>query len=96
MVTLSTLQGERRSAIIDLAEKHGARNVRVFGSVARGDNREASDVDFLAEFDKGRNLFDLIAFRLDLCDLLGANVDVVTPGSLRYIRDNVLAESRPI
>jgi predicted nucleotidyltransferase len=81
---------------MQLADKHGARNVRVFGSVARGENRETSDVDVLAEFDEGRTLFDLIAFRLDLCDLLGTNVDVVTPGSLRYIRDSVLADAKAI
>jgi predicted nucleotidyltransferase len=96
VVTLSTLQGEKRNAIIQLAQKHGAHNVRVFGSVARGENHDASDVDFLAEFDKGRTLFDLIAFRLDLCELLGADVDIVTPASLRYIRDKVLADARII
>jgi predicted nucleotidyltransferase len=96
VVTFDTLAREKRSAIVQLAEKHGARNLRVFGSVARGDNSEASDVDLLAEFGKDRTLFDLIAFRLDLRDLLGVNVDVVTPGNLRYIRDNVLAEARPI
>ena len=96
VLTLSTLQDEKRHAIIQLADRHGARNVRVFGSVARGDNREASDVDLLAEFDKGRTLFDLIAFRLDLCELLGTNVDVVTPGSLRYIREKVLSEAKAI
>jgi predicted nucleotidyltransferase len=52
-------------------------------------------VDFLAEFDEDRTLFDLIALRLDLCEL-GTNVDVVTPGSLGYIRDRVLAEARAI
>jgi len=81
---------------MQLAGKHGARNLRVFGSVARGENGEDSDVDVLAEFDKGRTLFDLIAFRLDLCDLLETNVEVVTPGSLRYIRDSVLADARTI
>ena len=96
MVTLDTLRGEKRAAIIQLAHEHGATNVRVFGSIARGDNRENSDVDLLAEFDKGRTLFDLIAFRLDLCELLGTNVDVVTPGNLRYIRDRVLAEAKAI
>jgi uncharacterized protein len=96
MVTLDTLQGEKRAEILRLGEKHRARNIRVFGSVARGENREESDVDFLVEFDKGCTLFDLIGLRLDLKDLLGVEVDVVTPNSLRYLRDRVLAEARTL
>jgi predicted nucleotidyltransferase len=68
----------------------------VFGSVARGDNRETSDVDLLVEFDKDRTLFDLIDLRLDLRDLLEVEVDIVTPNSLRYLRDSVLAEAKAI
>jgi len=96
MVTLDTLRREKKAAIVQLAGQHGARSIRVLGSVARGDSREASDVDFLVEFEKGRTLFDLIGLRLDLRDLLGVEVDVVTPGSLRYLRDRVLAEAQPI
>ena len=96
MVTLEALRGERRAAIVELAAKHGARNIRVFGSVARGITHEASDVDFLVEFENGRNLFDLIGLRLDLRDLLGVDVEVVTPNSLRYIRTRVLNEAEPI
>jgi len=96
MVTLNTLRQEKRAEILRLAETHGARNVRVFGSVARADNREDSDVDLLVEFDTGKTLFDLIALKLDLESLLGAKVDVVTPNSLRYIRDQVLAEALPL
>ena len=96
MVTLDTLRREKRAEILHLAQVHGAREIRVFGSVARGDNREESDVDLLVDFDKGRTLFDLIGLRLDLKELLGAEVDIVTPGSLRYMRNRVLAEARPI
>ena len=96
VVTFDTLAREKRPAIVQLADKYGARNLRVFGSVARGDNSDSSDVDLLVEFGKDRTLFDLIAFRLDLRDLLGVNVDIVTPGNLRYIRENVLAEARAI
>jgi len=96
MVTLDTLRREKRTEILRLADMHGGRNVRVFGSVVRGDNRDESDVDFLIEFDTGRTLFDLIGLKLDLQDLLGATVDVVTPNSLRYIRDRVLAEAQPL
>ena len=93
MVTLATLRGEKRAAIYQLGEKHGARTMREFGSVARGDNQESSDVDLLVEFERGRTLFDLIGLRLDLRDLLGAEVEIVTPGSLRYLRDRVMTEA---
>ena len=96
MVTLNTLRGEKRAEILRVAEVHGARNIRVFGSVVRGDNRDDSDVDLLVEFKEGKTLFDLIGLKLDLQNLLGATVDVVTPNSLRYIRDRVLAEALPI
>jgi predicted nucleotidyltransferase len=96
MVTLNTLRGEKRAEILRVAEVHGARNIRVFGSVVRGDNRDDSDVDLLVEFEEGKTLFDLIGLKLDLQNLLGATVDVVTPNSLRYIRDRVLAEALPI
>ena len=96
MVTLNTLRQEKRAEILRLAETHGARNVRVFGSVVRADNRQDSDVDLLVEFDTGKTLFDLIGLKLDLENLLGVTVDVVTPNSLRYIRDRVLAEALPL
>jgi predicted nucleotidyltransferase len=96
MVTLEALRGEMRAEILRVAEVHGARNIRVFGSVVRGDNRADSDVDLLVEFEEGKTLFDLIGLKLDLQNLLGATVDVVTPNSLRYIRDHVLAEALPI
>ena len=96
MMTLDTLRGEKRAEILRVAEAHGARNVRVFGSVVRGDNRDDSDVDLLVEFEEGKTLFDLIGLKLDLQNVLGATVDVVTPNSLRYIRDRVLAEALPI
>ena len=57
--------------------------------------RRATSI-FFVEFDKERNLFDLIGFRLDLGDLLGAEVDAVTPHNLRYLRDRVLAEAKPL
>jgi len=96
MLTLDLLRREKKSAILGLAGKHGARNIRVFGSVARGDNGESSDVDFLVEFEEGRTLFDLIDFRLDLRELLGVDVDIVTPNSLRYMREPVLAEAKSL
>ena len=94
--TVVTFESLRQSnpAINVIAAKYGARNLRVFGSVARGTNRPDSDVDFLVDFEPGRTLFDLIGLRLDLSELLGASADVTTPDSLRYIRESVLAEAR--
>lgn len=96
MITLNILRHQKRAEILRLSERHGARNVRVFGSVVRGDNREDSDIDLLVEFDEGKTLFDLIGLKLDLQELLGATVDIVTPNSLRYVRDRVLAEALPL
>ena len=96
MVTLESLRREKKPDILRLAEMYGAHDVRIFGSVARGDNRDDSDIDFLVEFDKGRTLFDLVGLRLDLQELLGATVEVVTPNSLRYIRDRVVAEAQAL
>src|SRR6266446_7027151 len=97
MVTLETLRVEKRSEILRLAELHGCRNVRVFGSVATGENRAASDIDFLVDLDEGRNLFDLGGFLADLQDVLASNVDLVEARCLHpYIRDRVLAEALPL
>lgn len=83
MVTLNTLRQDKRAEILRLAETHGARNVRVFGSVVRADNREDSDIDLLVDFDPGKTLFDLIGLKLDLESLLGAKVDV---GHAQHLR----------
>ncbi len=77
-----------------IAGKHGARKVRIFGSVARGEADAASDLDFLVEMEPGRSLLDLGGLLMDLQDLLGCRVDVVTEKGLRErIRDRVLKEA---
>jgi len=87
----------KRKAILSLAAKHGACNVRVFGSVARGEARPASDVDFLVEFKKNRSLFDHIGLIQDLEDLLKRKVDVVEDRLVHwYIRDRVFREAVPL
>jgi uncharacterized protein len=96
MITLDTIRLEKRAEIVRLGELYGAREIRVFGSVARGDNTPASDVDLLVEMDQGRTLFDLAGFVADVQDLLGVRVDVVTAGGLRYLRDQILSEAVPI
>jgi uncharacterized protein len=87
----------RRSDILRIAARHGARDVRVFGSVVRGQAGEASDVDFLVRLDDDRSLLDHVALMQDLEDTLGCRVDVVTDRALhRAIRDRVLAEAVPL
>ena len=81
---------QKREEILRIAHGHGARNVRVFGSVARGEAKPGSDVDVLVEMKPGRSLLDIIAIKQDLEDLLGRKVDVVTEAAVSpYIRDAV-------
>jgi predicted nucleotidyltransferase len=88
---------EKRSEILQAAAKRGAYNVRVFGSVARGEAGSESDIDLLVDLEPNRSLFDLGGLLADLEDLLGCHVDVVTEKGLHwYIRDRVLLEARPL
>ena len=87
----------RRDDILRTAARHGARSVRVFGSMMRGESGAASDVDFLVVMEPGRTLLDHVALVQDLEDLLGRHVDVVTEGSLhRSLRERILAEAMPL
>jgi uncharacterized protein len=91
---IAELLQSKREDILRIAAKHGAREVRVFGSVARGDARPESDVDFLVEFEPGRSLLDHAGLLLELEQLLGREVDVVTNRGLRHrIRERVLREA---
>ena len=95
-ITAASLRS-RRTEILEVARKRGARNVRIFGSVARGDAGPNSDVDFLVELEPGRGLLDHAGLMLDLRALLGCDVDVVTDRGLRpRIRDRVLLEAVPL
>lgn len=86
---------ERRAEVSAVARRHGARNVRVFGSVARGEERPESDIDLLVDLDADRTLLDLAALTSDLRSLLGVDVDVATLDLLKprvreqAVRDNV-------
>jgi len=93
-MTLAELRTSKREVIVGLVARRGAHNVRVFGSVARGDNDPDSDVDFLVDLDPGRNLSDLGGLLMDLEAALGARVDLVTERGLRpRVRERVLAEA---
>lgn len=96
-MTLEYLQTVKRDEILEAASRRGARNVRVFGSVARSQAGPENDVDFLVDLDAGRNLFDLGGLLEDLREMLGTSVDVVDARSLNpRIRDRVLAEAEPL
>lgn len=86
-----------REAIYRAAALHGARDIRVFGSVARGEERDTSDVDFLVALEPGRTLLDLTRLELQLEGLLGRRVEVTTEAELREpIRTTALQEARPV
>ncbi|MHB8398137.1 MAG: nucleotidyltransferase family protein [Candidatus Limnocylindrales bacterium] len=93
-MTTEQLVKSKRAEILRIAAGHGARSVRVFGSVARGEADEASDIDFLVEMEPGRSLLDLGGLQVELESLLGRPVDVVTVRGLKArIRSTVLREA---
>jgi len=93
-MTIEQLLQEKREEILRIAASHGARNIRVFGSVARGEADDQSDIDFLVEMETGRSLLDMGGLLMDLRDLLGRDVDVVSERGLKQrIRDRVLKEA---
>jgi hypothetical protein len=93
-MTLEQLLHEKREEILCIAARHGARNVRVFGSMVRGEANQARDIDFLVEMEPGRSLLDLGGLQVELESLLGRRVDVVTVRGLKArIRDRVLREA---
>jgi predicted nucleotidyltransferase len=85
---------KNRNKILETAARYGASNVRVFGSVARGTDDEASDIDFLVNLAPDRSLFDLGGLLYELHQILGVEVDVVTEDGLRArIREDILSEA---
>ena len=94
---LKELLREKREDILRLAAEHGAKHVRIFGSVARGEADDQSDIDFLVDMEPGRSLLDMGGLLMDLQNLLGCRVDVVsTKGLKTRIRDRVLTEAIPV
>lgn len=86
-----------REAIRRIAASHGAHRLRIFGSVARGEGRPDSDLDLLLELEPGRDLLDLVAIKLDIRELLGRDVDVVTEASISpYMREGILRDAVPL
>jgi predicted nucleotidyltransferase len=87
----------RREEILGYAAEHGARNVRVFGSIARDEPGAGSDVDLLVEMEPGRSLIDLVGLWQDLEDLLGTHVDVLSEGGVSpFLRERIYADAMPL
>lgn len=94
MISYDELLQSKRDDILRIAARYGAYNVRIFGSVARGEADEQSDIDFLVDMEPKRSLLDLAGLLVDLEELLGCKVDVVPEDSLRKrIKDRVLKEA---
>lgn len=94
---IALLLNANRVEILRLAGQHGARNVRLFGSAARGEATAASDLDILVDFESGRSLLDRIALIQDLEDLLGIDVDVVTERAVhRELQADIVRNAQPL
>lgn len=87
----------KRPAILEIAHRYGARDIRIFGSVARGDQTETSDLDLIVRFDTGRTLFDQGGLLMELQDLLGVKVDIISERGMRpRFREQVMKEAVPL
>lgn len=93
-MAISRVVEQERATILEPAKKHGACNVRVFGSASLDEAGPESDIDILVDLEPSRSLLDLGSLLMDLEELLGRKVDIVTEKGLRwYIRDKVLKEA---
>ncbi len=96
-MTIKETLAFHRTDVLGIAKQHGAKRVRIFGSVARGTANASSDLDLLIELELGRTILDIVAIKQDLEELLKCHVDVVTEASVSpHIMEAVLAEARDI
>jgi hypothetical protein len=96
MTTLDLLR-DNKPAILAIAARHGARNVRVFGSAARGEDRPDSDIDFVVEMADDRSLYDLIGLQQEVERLLGRRADVLSEDGIHpRLKKRILSEARPL
>jgi predicted nucleotidyltransferase len=88
---------EKRQEVLQIAERYGVRNIRVFGSTVRGEDRPDSDIDLLVRMEDARDLFDFIGFKLDIADLLGKKIDLISENGIHHLlRERILHEARPL
>lgn len=90
---LGSLLHQQRERILEIAARHRGSRVRVFGSVARGETKAGSDIDFLVDFEPGSSLFDLLHMTDELEQLLGRRVDVISTGGLKERDDRIRTEA---
>lgn len=87
----------KKEELNSLAQKYGAHNIRIFGSVARGEETEGSDIDLLVEMDEDASLLDLSLLKNDLEDMLGKTIDITTPPALHpMLAESILKEAVPL
>ena len=88
---------QKKKEILLVAQQHGIVNIRIFGSIARGDDNLQSDVDLLVDLEQRRTLFDLGGALIKLQDLLGRKVDIVTERGLHwYLKEKIMKEAKPL
>ena len=96
MTTLEQIRA-KRSEILAIAERNGVENLRIFGSVARGDDRPDSDIDFLGDVKRGHKLLGLYGCQVELEEYFGRKVDLLFPQSLHWsLKDSILSEATPL
>ena len=96
MGRMKELVAARHGEILEIARSHRVISMAVFGSAARGDGTEGSDIDFLVEMEDGASLFDLGGLQFELSELLGTEVDLVTRGGLKDRDTHILDEAVPL
>lgn len=95
MITLEQLRTVYKPQILELAKKYGVTDIRVFGSVVRGEAKEGSDIDLLVNRVEGSDAWGIGGFYYDASELLGCKVDITTENALsKYLKDNILKEAQ--
>lgn len=88
---------DNREGILRIAKENGIKNLKLFGSVARSEDGEESDIDLLVSFEEGRSLFDLIRFKQEMEEIMGIKVDVLTENAIHHsIKKKILNEAIPL
>ena len=94
MKNLMTLVQQNKNQILLISNRYGIKNIRLFGSIVRGEENENSDIDFLVELEMGRSFLDLVGYWQDLEEILNCSVDVVSENGLSpYLKEKILKEA---